>query len=199
MLNVGDQIKTYGAIIWRDSVRGSAFGACKPVILCDDWDQANLRWEDPVFGFKRGIACNVTITGKTVVMQLLSIFYAHYGMRSTFLLPPILFDQFQDEMKRITREPDFRTKLASLGMSVAEDTPESFAAFEKAAAKVSGCMECHVVTGEIDYFMLIRTRDSESFNRLHAEQLLYLPGVRQVRSFMVLRNVLSTTELPLAL
>ena len=41
-------------------------------------------------------------------------------------------------------------------------------------------------------------RDSESFNRLHAEQLLYLPGVRQVRSFMVLRNVLSTTELPLA-
>lgn len=69
MLNVGDQIKTYGAIIWRDSVRGSAFGACKPVILCDDWDQANLRWEDPVFGFKRGIACNVTITGKTVVTR----------------------------------------------------------------------------------------------------------------------------------
>ena len=37
-------------------------------------------------------------------------------------------------------------------------------------------MECHVVTGEFDYFMLIRTRDSDSFNRLHAEQLLYLPG-----------------------
>ena len=47
-------------------------------------------------------------------------------------------------------------------------------------------------------FMFIRTRDSDSFNRLHAEQLLYLPGVRQVRLFMVLRNVLSTTELPLA-
>jgi DNA-binding Lrp family transcriptional regulator len=54
------------------------------------------------------------------------------------------------------------------------------------------------VTGEFDYFMLIRTQNGESFNRLHAEQLLYLPGVRQVRSFMVLRSVLSTTELPLA-
>jgi len=89
--------------------------------------------------------------------------------------------------------------LVMIGVVLDRSTPESFAAFEKAAAKVSGCMECHVVTGEFDYFMLLRTRDSESFNRLHAEQLLYLPGVRQVRSFMVLRNVVSTTELPLAI
>jgi DNA-binding Lrp family transcriptional regulator len=88
--------------------------------------------------------------------------------------------------------------LVMIGVVLDRSTPESFAAFEKAAAKVSGCMECHVVTGEFDYFMLVRTRDNDSFNRLHAEQLLYLPGVRQVRSFMVLRNVLSTTELPLA-
>ena len=88
--------------------------------------------------------------------------------------------------------------LVMIGVVLDRSTPESFSAFEKAAAKISGCMECHVVTGEFDYFMLIRTRDSESFNRLHAEQLLYLPGVRQIRSFMVLRQVLSTTELPLA-
>jgi DNA-binding Lrp family transcriptional regulator len=88
--------------------------------------------------------------------------------------------------------------LVMIGVVLDRSTPESFAEFEKAAAKVSGCMECHVVTGEFDYFMLVRTRDNDSFNRLHAEQLLYLPGVRQVRSFMVLRNVLSTTELPLA-
>lgn len=89
--------------------------------------------------------------------------------------------------------------LVMIGVVLDRSTPESFAEFEKAAVKISGCMECHVVTGEFDYFMLVRTRDSESFNRLHAEQLIYLPGVRQVRSFMVLRNVLSTTELPLAI
>ncbi len=89
--------------------------------------------------------------------------------------------------------------LVMIGVVLDRSTPESFSAFEKAAAKISGCMECHVVTGEFDYFMLIRTQDSDSFNRLHAEQLLYLPGVRQVRSFMVLRNVLSTTELPIAI
>ncbi|WCM88878.1 Lrp/AsnC family transcriptional regulator [Acidovorax sp. NCPPB 3576] len=89
--------------------------------------------------------------------------------------------------------------LVMIGVVLDRSTPESFAEFEKAAAKISGCMECHVVTGEFDYFLLVRTKDSESFNRLHAEQLLYLPGVRQVRSFMVIRNVLSTTELPMAI
>ena len=86
--------------------------------------------------------------------------------------------------------------LVIIGIVLDRSTPEAFAAFEQAARTVSGCMECHVVTGEFDYFMLVRTRDSDSFNRLHAEQLLYLPGVRQIRSFMVLKEILSTTEFP---
>ncbi|MDR9752466.1 Lrp/AsnC family transcriptional regulator [Pseudomonas sp. SZMC_28357] len=84
-----------------------------------------------------------------------------------------------------------------IGVVLDRSTPESFAAFEAAAQKVTACMECHVVTGEFDYFMLLRTKDSHSFNRLHAEQLLYLPGVRQIRSFMGLRQVLSTPRIPL--
>jgi DNA-binding Lrp family transcriptional regulator len=87
--------------------------------------------------------------------------------------------------------------LVMIGVVLDRSTPDSFADFEKAAAKVSGCMECHVVTGEFDYFMLLRTRDNDSFNRLHAEQLLQLPGVRQIRSFMVLKQVLSTTQFPI--
>ncbi|WP_168561023.1 winged helix-turn-helix transcriptional regulator [Rhizobacter sp. SG703] len=87
--------------------------------------------------------------------------------------------------------------LVLLGVVLDRSTPESFALFEKAAVKVSGCMECHVVAGEFDYFMLVRTRDNESFNQLHATQLLHLPGVRQIRSFMVLKQVLSTTQFPI--
>jgi DNA-binding Lrp family transcriptional regulator len=87
--------------------------------------------------------------------------------------------------------------LVMIGVVLDRSTPESFADFEKAAAKVSGCMECHVVTGEFDYFMLVRTRDADSFNQLHAKQLLHLPGVRQIRSFVVLKQVLSTTQFPI--
>lgn len=84
-----------------------------------------------------------------------------------------------------------------IGVVLDRSTPDSFADFERAVQQVSGCQECHVVTGEFDYFMIVRTQDNASFNRLHAEQLLYLPGVRQIRTFMVLKQVLSTTELPI--
>lgn len=88
--------------------------------------------------------------------------------------------------------------LVVIGAVLDRSTPESFASFEKAVQKVPGCLDCMVVTGEFDYFVVIRTRDNESFNRLHAEELLYLPGVRQIRTFVVLKQVLSTTELPIA-
>ncbi|WFF41467.1 winged helix-turn-helix transcriptional regulator [Salinicola endophyticus] len=84
-----------------------------------------------------------------------------------------------------------------IGVVLDRSTPQSFADFEAAARHISGCMACHLVTGEFDYFLMIRTRDSQSFNRLHAEQLIYLPGVRQIRSFMGLREVLSSTQIPL--
>lgn len=87
--------------------------------------------------------------------------------------------------------------LVMIGIMLDRSTPQTFEDFEKAAQQVSGCMECHVVTGEFDYVMLLRTRDNDSFNRLHAEQLLYLPGVRQIRTFIGLRQVLSSTQLPI--
>ena len=88
--------------------------------------------------------------------------------------------------------------LVVIGVVLDRSTPESFANFEKAVQKVPGCLDCVVVTGEFDYFVTVRTQDNESFNRLHAAELLYLPGVRQIRTFVVLKQVLSTTELPIA-
>lgn len=88
--------------------------------------------------------------------------------------------------------------LVVIGVVLDRSTPDSFAQFEKAVQKVPGCLDCVVVTGEFDYFVTVRTQDNESFNRLHAAELLYLPGVRQIRTFVVLKQVLSTTELPIA-
>ncbi|MBP2200093.1 MULTISPECIES: Lrp/AsnC family transcriptional regulator [Pantoea] len=87
--------------------------------------------------------------------------------------------------------------VVMIGVVLDRSTPESFKDFEGAVSKIRGCMECHMVSGEFDYIMLIRTADNQSFNKLHAEQLLFLPGVRQIRSFIGLREVFSTTQIPL--
>jgi DNA-binding Lrp family transcriptional regulator len=88
------------------------------------------------------------------------------------------------------------TTLVIIGVVLDRSTPASFAEFEEAARKVPGCLECHLVAGEFDYFMIVRTKDLERFNKLHADDILTLPGVRQIRTFFVVKQIMSTTELP---
>ena len=75
-------------------------------------------------------------------------------------------------------------------------TPDSFAAFEKAVVKLTGCLEVQLVTGEFDYFVKLRIQSIDSFNELHAAQLIGLPGVRQIRTFVGLKQVYETTKIP---
>ena len=89
------------------------------------------------------------------------------------------------------------TTLVIVGVVLDRSTPASFGEFESAAKEIRGCLECHLVAGEFDYFLVLRTKDIERFNRLHADQIIALPGVRQIRTFFVLKEILSTTALPL--
>ncbi|MBN9021240.1 MAG: Lrp/AsnC family transcriptional regulator [Rhizobiales bacterium] len=88
------------------------------------------------------------------------------------------------------------TTLVIVGVVLDRSTPSDFGAFEAAAKEIPGCLECHLVAGEFDYFLVLRTRDIAHFNRLHADAVIRLPGVRQIRTFFVLKEILSTTALP---
>lgn len=87
--------------------------------------------------------------------------------------------------------------LVIIGVVLDRSTPDSFAAFEKAVTGLTGCLEVQLVTGEFDYFIKLRIPNIESFNEQHAAQLIRLPGVRQVRTFVCLKEVFETTRLPL--
>jgi len=40
-------------------------------------------------------------TGKTIIMQLIVLFYARYNLKTVLLMPPVLFDQFVDTFNEI--------------------------------------------------------------------------------------------------
>lgn len=86
--------------------------------------------------------------------------------------------------------------LISVGVVLDRSTPESFAEFEKAIKKIPHVLECLLLAGEFDYWLKLRVKDIQAFNRLHASILLNLPGVRQLRTFFVLNEVKSTQEIP---
>jgi len=83
-----------------------------------------------------------------------------------------------------------------VGVVLDRSTPESFAAFEQAVRELPQVLECHLVAGEVDYFLKVRVRDLAGFNRFHGERIIALPGVRQVRTFFVLSEVKADGLLP---
>ncbi len=88
-----------------------------------------------------------------------------------------------------------RNTMVLVGVVLERSTPESFFEFEKAIIKFSFVLDCHCVAGDYDYMLKIRARNISDFNRLHREQLLTLPGVRQLSSFFVLKEVLDNEPL----
>ena len=82
-----------------------------------------------------------------------------------------------------------RGALVMVGVVLDRSTPESFAAFEAAVGQLSFVLDCHLVAGDFDYFLKIRVSDMADFNRIHGSQLIGLPGVRQTRTFFVMKEV----------
>ena len=85
--------------------------------------------------------------------------------------------------------------LVMVGVVLDRSTPESFISFEQAVAKLKFLLDCYLVAGDFDYFPKIRVGDMEDFNRIHGEQLIALPGVRQTRTFFVMKEVVDNAPL----
>jgi Lrp/AsnC family leucine-responsive transcriptional regulator len=72
------------------------------------------------------------------------------------------------------------------------------AAFRVAVAAVPEVLECHSVTGDVDYVLKVVARDRAHLAELTAGRLAALPGVARLRTSVVLETVKQTTALPLA-
>ena len=88
-----------------------------------------------------------------------------------------------------------RGALVMVGVVLDRSTPDSFSKFEKAVAKLTFILDCHLVAGDFDYFLKIRVGGMEDFNRIHGDQLIALPGVRQTRTFFVMKEVVDNAPL----
>lgn len=108
-----------------------------------------------------------------------------------------LFEEGYIKSVRAMVEPQKvdRGALVMVGVVLDRSTPESFGTFEKAVAKLTFVLDCNLVAGDFDYFLKIRVRDMADFNRIHGTQLIALPGVRQTRTFFVMKEVVDNAPL----
>jgi Lrp/AsnC family leucine-responsive transcriptional regulator len=76
-------------------------------------------------------------------------------------------------------------------------TPNVFDAFKAAVQVHSEILECHMVAGGFDYLIKARVRDLVEYRRFLEEVLVRIPGVRETRTYPVLEEVKTGTQLPL--
>jgi len=74
---------------------------------------------------------------------------------------------------------------------------EAIASFSAVVRDRPEIMECYALSGTYDYMLKIRAADVESYEAFMTRYLMRNPHVRTVVSSFVLRELKSTTELPI--
>ena len=75
-------------------------------------------------------------------------------------------------------------------------TPERFEAFESEIATYPEVLECYATSGEADFHLRVVVEDIEAYNHFLDDFIFRLPGVSQVRSNIVLKEIKADTALP---
>jgi len=76
-------------------------------------------------------------------------------------------------------------------------TGEVFEDFAAAVRRAPEVLECHMVAGGFDYLIKSRVRDLAAWRKFLEDVLVRIPGVRETRTYAVLEEVKSTTQLPI--
>jgi len=88
--------------------------------------------------------------------------------------------------------------MALLQISMDRHTPDRFDQFEAAIRQWPQVLECILITGQsADYQLKVLVRDMEEYQDFLLNKITRIPGVTGVQSSFVLRQVISTTALPL--
>jgi Lrp/AsnC family transcriptional regulator, leucine-responsive regulatory protein len=82
-------------------------------------------------------------------------------------------------------------------IAVTLERPEHRAAFLQRVQELTEIQECHHVTGEDDYLLKVRCRNTRGLEQLVSENLKGLPGILRTRTTIVLSTTKETPVLPL--
>ena len=83
-------------------------------------------------------------------------------------------------------------------ISLAANDEQSLEQFEAQIQQFPEVLECYTVTGTMDYFVKIVTRDIRGYESFLRQHLLQIPLIRELHSNVAVTQIKFTTSLPLA-
>jgi len=79
--------------------------------------------------------------------------------------------------------------IAFAQVTLNDISSKALAAFNTAVRRISAVEECHMIAGNFDYLLKVRTHSMEEYRAVLGEQISALPHVLQTSTFVVMENV----------
>ncbi len=86
---------------------------------------------------------------------------------------------------------------ALLQINLDRHTPELFSEFEKTVAGYPEVVECILITGQSAYQLKVLIPDMEAYQHFLLKKITVIPGVSDVHSSFVLRQIVNRTTIPI--
>lgn len=90
-----------------------------------------------------------------------------------------------------------RALLIFVEIHLEKTTRDVFEEFAESVRKTPEVLECHMVAGGFDYLIKARVKDMAAYRTFLGDTLINMPGVRETRTYAVLEEIKSSTQLPL--
>lgn len=78
-------------------------------------------------------------------------------------------------------------------------TDGAYNKFRSGIAKIDEIVECHMITGDVDFIMKIRVPHIAAFRQLLEDKILKLPGVRITHSYVAMDEVKEGHSVPISI
>ncbi|MDA7430052.1 Lrp/AsnC ligand binding domain-containing protein [Primorskyibacter aestuariivivens] len=82
--------------------------------------------------------------------------------------------------------------VAFVEVRLTETRETALDAFNKAVARIPEIEQCHLIAGNFDYLMKIRTTDMRAYRRVLAEKISTLPHVANTSTYVAMQAVKET-------
>ena len=85
--------------------------------------------------------------------------------------------------------------LVFVEITLRRGSPDVFEEFNSVVQELEEIQECHLVSGDFDYLLKTRVPDMSAYRQLLGETLLRLPGVSDMRTYVVMEEVKQSSQL----
>lgn len=89
--------------------------------------------------------------------------------------------------------------VAFVSLTIDREQCKQVRALEKTLRQFPEILECHTISGEIDYLLKVATTDLKALSAFLNDRLMQVPGVSDMHSMVCLEEVKRASPLPLEL